>query len=118
MYLFQKDLKLCSGPSDDGDKCAACIGRPDKAVDYALRVERGRRMFDRHIGLHLAVSNRVRQLFIENGHSPSRIRVLQQQPETVDHIWRHVGRRKIHQLARLESASSAACLAKRVFMSW
>jgi glycosyltransferase involved in cell wall biosynthesis/acyl carrier protein len=91
MYLFQKDLKLCSGPSDDGSKCAACIGRPDKAADYALRVEHGRRMFDRHIGLHLAVSNRVRQLFIENGHSPSRICVLQQQPETVDHIWQYVG---------------------------
>jgi len=91
MYLFQKDLKLCSGPSDDGSKCAACIGRPDKAADYALRVEHGRRMFDRHIGRHLAVSNRVRQLFIENGHSPSRICVLQQQPETVDHIWQHIG---------------------------
>lgn len=94
MYLFRDDLTLCSGPSNDGTKCAACIGRPEIAADYALRVERSRRMFDRHIDRHLAVSNRVRQIFIENGHSPDRIRVLHQQPETVNHIWQEVGSRR------------------------
>ncbi len=95
MYLFQQDLTLCPGPSSDGANCAACIGMPGKAADYALRAECGRRLFDQYIGRHLAVSSRVRQIFINNGHSPERIRVLQQQPETVHYIWREVGNRRV-----------------------
>lgn len=91
MYLFQQDLSLCPGPSSDGNRCAECIGSAGKAAEYALRAERGRRMFDLHVGRHLAVSDRVRRLFIENGHSPDRIHVLQQQPETVERIWRQTG---------------------------
>ncbi len=91
MYLLQDDLTLCSGPSADGVKCAACIGRFDKQADYALRAERGRLILSHSIDRHLAPSQRVRQLFIQNGHEASRIHVLPQQPETVDRIWQQVG---------------------------
>jgi hypothetical protein len=40
------------------------------------------------------VSSRVRELFVLNGHDESRIDVLQQQPETVDWIWREVGSKR------------------------
>jgi glycosyltransferase involved in cell wall biosynthesis/tetratricopeptide (TPR) repeat protein/SAM-dependent methyltransferase len=91
MYLFREDLTLCSGPSVDGSKCAACVGQLDKHGGYAQRVERGRHMLNHLIDRHLAVSHRLRELFIQNGHDAGRIQVLHQQPETVEWIWRQVG---------------------------
>ncbi|MEJ2098716.1 MAG: glycosyltransferase [Desulfobacterales bacterium] len=91
VYLFKQDLTLCDGPSPDGSKCAACIGQQNKQNDYAIRFERGRKLTDWCTDRHLAVSQRLRELFIKNGHKTGRIHVLQQQPETVEDIWRQVG---------------------------
>jgi hypothetical protein len=58
---------------------------------YEQRLEQGRTMLREHVDRHLAVSRRVEELFVLNGHEPGRIEVLQQQPQTVDWIWREVG---------------------------
>lgn len=91
LYLFQEDLTLCNGPSEDGSSCARCMGRSDLAEAYARRTARGRAVFSRLIDRHLAVSTRVRELFLLNGHDGSRIHVLHQQPDRVDALWRQVG---------------------------
>ncbi len=91
MYLFDDKLNLCSGPSADGSKCAACVKNNDQKDGYAARAEEGRRMLGEYVDRHLAVSNRVKELFVANGHREDRIHVLQQQPETADRIWRTVG---------------------------
>lgn len=91
MYLFRQDLSLCDGPSEDGSKCAACLGQPGKASFYGARVEAGRKMLGVDVDRHLAVSSRVRELFVANGHDPSRIHVLHQQPEPVGRLWEAVG---------------------------
>ena len=91
MYLITKDLERCDGPSSDGRKCAACLGYPEQVDGYARRLEQGQEMLGRRVDRHLAVSHRVRELFVSNGHDPRRIRVLHQQPETVDLLWEEVG---------------------------
>ena len=94
MYLFRQDLSLCDGPSEDGSKCGTCLGQPQKAPLYAARVEAGRKMLGADVDRHLAVSSRVRELFIQNGHDPARIHVLHQQPEPVGRLWEAVGARR------------------------
>lgn len=94
MYLFQEDLTLCSGPSEDGSKCAVCLGRPDQTGGYAQRADSGRQMLNRWVDRHLAVSHRVKDLYAGSGHDASRIHVLQQQPETVEWLWEKAGSRR------------------------
>ncbi|MGD1085059.1 MAG: glycosyltransferase [Verrucomicrobiota bacterium] len=94
MYLFKRDLSLCDGPSADGSRCAQCVGGSGRQADYALRLARGREVFARNIFRHLAVSNRVRELFARNGHDPERIAVLHQQPESVEWLWREAGSKR------------------------
>lgn len=94
MYLFKERLELCPGPSEDGSHCAACAGQPGRAGDYARRLKQGREAFSHQVGRHLAVSNRVRELFVHSGHTPDRIRVLQQQPQTVESLWTEVGSKR------------------------
>ncbi|MBI5820923.1 MAG: glycosyltransferase [Verrucomicrobia bacterium] len=96
MYLFKERLELCPGPSEDGSRCAACVGQNGRAGDFARRLQRGREAFREQVGRHLAVSHRVRELFIRSGHAADRIQVLQQQPQTVEALWSEVGsKRKI-----------------------
>ncbi len=100
LYLFHDDLTLCDGPSEDGMRCAQCMNRPDLAEAYARRAARGRQILSKIADRHLAVSWRVRELFALNGHDPSRIHVLHQQPDRVDSIWRKVGCIKVESEAR------------------
>ncbi len=92
MYLFRDDLTLCSGPSSDGSKCAVCIGKIDNAEKYGQRAVQIRRAFNNHINRHLAVSHRVRQIFVQNGYEADRIQVLHQPSATTDWIWQEVGK--------------------------
>ena len=94
MYLFGPDLSLCGGPDEDGGNCAPCLGAAGRADLYAERLRAGRTMLGVHVDRHLAVSRRVRDLFVGAGHDPSRIHVLHQQPETVDALWASVGSRR------------------------
>jgi GT2 family glycosyltransferase/glycosyltransferase involved in cell wall biosynthesis len=84
MYLFRPDLSPCGAIEGHCDCVPATAG-------YERRLEQGRQMLGKHVDRHLAVSNRVRELFVANGHDERRVEVLQQQPETVDWIWRRVG---------------------------
>ncbi len=94
LYLFRDDLSLCAGPSPDGANCADCVGMRGRNGGFARRAEEGRRMFGSLISRHLAVSARMRDIYVANGHDPGRIRVLPQAPETVDDIWERIGSRR------------------------
>ncbi|MEW5956165.1 MAG: glycosyltransferase [Chloroflexota bacterium] len=94
LYLFQNDLALCHGPSSDGRKCAACIGRLEKQHAYVQRMTRGRQMLNQDIDRHLAISTRARQLFVENGFEAERIHVLHQSTQMVDQVWSQVGQNR------------------------
>lgn len=91
MYLITPDFVRCEGPSPDGRKCAACLGEPDQVDGYARRLLQGQETLNARIDRHLAVSNRVRDLFVANGHDPVRIQVLHQALDTVDALWATVG---------------------------
>ncbi len=91
IYLISKDLVRCDGPSSDGRKCAACLGFPDQVDGYAHRLKQGQERIGRRVDRHLAVSRRVRELFVANGHDPERIHVLHQALDTVDALWATVG---------------------------
>jgi glycosyltransferase involved in cell wall biosynthesis len=101
MYLLDGAFGVCDGPSEDGRKCAACVGAPHLAPLFAERLAEGRRMLGQRVDRHLAVSSRVRDLYVRAGHDASRIRVLHQQPESVERIWAEQGSRR-EPLARLE----------------
>jgi glycosyltransferase involved in cell wall biosynthesis/GT2 family glycosyltransferase/2-polyprenyl-3-methyl-5-hydroxy-6-metoxy-1,4-benzoquinol methylase len=92
LYLYREDLSLCTGPSEDGNKCAACIRRTDKKDGYAERLFRARRMLKDNVIRHIAISSRARDIFVENGFGGKKIYVLHQYPETLDWIWQQTGR--------------------------
>jgi glycosyltransferase involved in cell wall biosynthesis len=94
LYLASERLERCSGPSDDGSKCERCLGQAGTAAAHAGRKRAARRMLDAHIDVHLAVSQRVRQLFVDNGADPAHLRVLLQQPPSVDEIWSRTGSKR------------------------
>jgi glycosyltransferase involved in cell wall biosynthesis len=96
LYLFREDLRTCPGPSDDGEKCALCLKARQNAPLYAKRLSTARECLRDNIGLHLAISFRAREIFIQNGFSDDNIKVLHQQPETVDLIWEEVGSKREH----------------------
>jgi glycosyltransferase involved in cell wall biosynthesis len=94
LYLASERLERCGGPSDDGSKCERCLGQTGTAAAHAARKRAGRALLDEHIDVHLAVSQRVRQLFVDNGADPARLRVLLQQPPSVDEIWARTGSKR------------------------
>lgn len=91
MYLFKEDLSLCNGPEFDAGNCALCVHQPQKQAALSARAETGCEIFRDSIDRHLAVSNRVRDLYIQNGHPAEKIIVLHQQPESVDWSWNEIG---------------------------
>ncbi len=95
MYLFQEDLTLCSGPAESGVNCAVCTGATSAAEDFSRRLQTSREVFRTAVTEHIAVSHRVRDLFIRAGHDPANISVLQQQPEGVDVLWKETGSRRL-----------------------
>ncbi len=84
MYLFNPDLTPCAAA---GGQCACSPAD----VRYAMRGATGQVALGLSVDRHLAVSQRVMDLYVQNGHDPARITVLQQQPQTVDWIWDKVG---------------------------
>jgi glycosyltransferase involved in cell wall biosynthesis len=91
LYLIDERLQRCSGSSKDGRKCAACLGDASAAAAHAERKLAGQRMLREQIDLHLAVSNRVRDLYLANGDDPVHLRVLRQEPPSVAAIWQQTG---------------------------
>jgi len=94
LYLASERLQLCSGPSDDGRKCEACLGQTGTARGHAARRHAALALLNEQIDVHLATSHRVRDLYLHNGADPARIRVLLQQPPSTGELWRRTGSRR------------------------
>ena len=86
LYLLKEDLSLCEGPSEDGQKCAACVGRFDKKHEFATRLSEARRMLSINITRNITISNRSREILLRNGFNGKNIHVLHQYPETLKWI--------------------------------
>lgn len=96
LYLFDDQLNLCSGPSEDGSKCVTCLGARGAAAGYSRRLSASRTMLREGIDIHLAVSEKAREIHLGNGADAKGCQVLQQQPASLDKIWQDVGsKRKI-----------------------
>ena len=93
-YLFDPSLATCGGGSADGTKCARCVGTPAAADAHAERRRAAVRMLREDIDVHLAVSHRVRDLYVANGDDPAHVRVLRQEPPQVAAIWQRTGSRR------------------------
>ncbi|MCA8977092.1 MAG: glycosyltransferase, partial [Planctomycetes bacterium] len=94
LYLISERLERCHGASEDGRKCESCLGVRGKAAGHAERRRQGIRMLREDIDVHLAVSQRVRQLHVANGDDPAHVRVLRQEPPGVTRIWEAAGSRR------------------------
>jgi len=94
LYLISERLERCEGPSPDGSRCKQCLGVPGKAAAFAERRRTGVAMLRAGIDIHLAVSQRVRDLYVQNGDDPQHVRVLRQEPPGVAAIWQRVGSRR------------------------
>jgi glycosyltransferase involved in cell wall biosynthesis len=90
-YLLDANLRRCEGGSADGVQCARCVGNPAAAAAYAARRRAAIRVLREDIDLHLAVSTRVRDLYLQNGDDPAHLRVLRQEPPQVASIWQRTG---------------------------
>ena len=91
MYLYHADLEPCTGPEDSGEACAACIGGRARPEAYASRIRAARHAIDRAVTCHLALSKRALEVFAASGHDTGNGRVIRQQPQTVEALWREVG---------------------------
>ncbi|MCA8967669.1 MAG: glycosyltransferase, partial [Planctomycetes bacterium] len=101
LYLISERLQRCEGGSVDGSKCERCLGTDGLASGFAERRREGQRMLRDDIDVHLAVSTRVRALYVQNGDDPGHVRVLRQEPEALTDIWRRPGARRAA-VARLD----------------
>lgn len=89
LYLFDDNLDPCPGPAEAD--CASCLGNRSAPYNYAARLDAARLILGEGFDLHLAVSERVRELYLQNGADPARTRVLYQQPRSVDVLWEQLG---------------------------
>jgi glycosyltransferase involved in cell wall biosynthesis len=91
-YLFRADLSLCSGPADEGRACAACVGTPGLAADYALRRTGVADAFSAGVETCLAVSETVARVLVGAGFARDQVQVLPQAMPEPELIWAQVGR--------------------------
>ena len=94
LYLFDDALARCSG-AGDGGRCAPCLGVPERDGAYRARASRARELLNGGFDAHLAVSQRARTIFLENGVAGEHVRVVPQQPKVLDLLWRTVGSRRV-----------------------
>ncbi len=95
LYLVSERLERCDGPTEDGSRCERCLGAPGLAQGYAARRREGVRMLRLDIDVHLAVSERVRELHVRNGDDAGHVRVLRQEPAALAAIWERTGARRV-----------------------
>lgn len=102
LYLVSERLERCEGSSADGGACEHCLRAPGSAEAHAARKAAGVSMLRADIDVHLAVSSRVRDLYVQNGDDPGHVRVLRQEPPGVAALWQQVGavRRPVDRLQR------------------
>ncbi len=95
LYLVSERLERCGGSSPDGQACARCLGQPGLAAAHARRKAAGITMLREQVAVHLAVSRRVAELYVQNGDDPGHVRVLRQEPPQVAALWEAVGRHRV-----------------------
>lgn len=95
IYLFHENLQLCNGPEPSGTNCASCCHCPEEKEGFALRRTAGQMFLNEALDFHLAVSERAREIYVQNGADPSKVFVLHQQPKSLDAIWKQVGRTRM-----------------------
>ncbi|MDH7482836.1 MAG: glycosyltransferase [Armatimonadota bacterium] len=90
--LLDRHNRVCSGPGD-GTKCAECIppieGEPDvkdRALAYAARYRNIIRWLNKANAI-IAVSNYVRNLYLEHGIAPERIITITPAAGTAEQLW-------------------------------
>ncbi|MCA8941994.1 MAG: glycosyltransferase, partial [Planctomycetes bacterium] len=91
LYLIDPRLERCDGIGEHGSRCVTCTRGMGTPSEHSERAAAARTMLADGLDVHLAVSERVREIYIENGAEPDNIRVLLQQPFGVEAIWRDVG---------------------------
>ncbi len=102
LYLFDAQIRRCPGIGDVAENCANCVGGPGTSEEHERRAVAARTLLNDHIDVHLAVSERMRELYLANGVRPESIEVCLQQPPSVDAIWRTVGSQRVIR-ARLDA---------------
>lgn len=90
--LFAPNETTCSGPGD-GARCAACVGHPERVVGYIERVKRAKEVLSTSSDAILAVSSRVKELFVRAGIAASKIAVEQIGSRAAEENWRQRGAR-------------------------
>ncbi len=90
--LLDRHGKVCSGPGD-GSKCAVCIppaegelNVKDRALAYAARY-RNIIQWLNQANMIVAVSNYVRNVYLEHGISPERITTITPAASTAEQLW-------------------------------
>jgi len=89
--LFATNEEPCGGPKD-GARCAGCTGNMEAIADTMHRTSKSREILNNHIDLVLAVSERVRQLFIEFGVPPGKIVTQHIGSVAAEENWKSVGK--------------------------
>lgn len=91
LYLLDESMRRCAGAGERGAPCVSCLGDANPSEAHEARTLAARRLLNQDLDVHLAVSREARQIYIRNGALPEKVTVLQQQPESVDRIFREVG---------------------------
>lgn len=91
LYLIDEQIRRCPGASHEEADCESCTRVPGTRSAHEERTHDARTMLNEALDAHLAVSHRVRELYLANGAAPDRIEVLHQQPHGVDELWHDVG---------------------------
>ena len=63
--LFASNEEPCPGPKD-GARCASCVNKNEKVEEFINRISYSRNILNHHTDLILAVSNRVKQILVNN----------------------------------------------------
>lgn len=88
--LFAPNEATCPGPGD-GARCAACVGQPERVVGYIERARRAKEILATSADAILAVSSRVKELFVEAGFPAEKIAVEQIGSRAAEENWRRRG---------------------------
>ncbi|HUI30864.1 MAG TPA: glycosyltransferase [Candidatus Acidoferrales bacterium] len=93
--LFATNESSCQGPGD-GSPCASCIGNPDAVDDLMYRTSKSKEILNNHVDLVLAVSERVRELFIEFGMPANKIVTQHIGSIAAEVNWNNLGKNNKH----------------------
>ena len=91
--LFAPNEAVCLGPGD-GARCAACVGAPEQINNFMERTNRAKQLLVGSIDMLLAVSNRVKRIFVAYGVPEHKIVVQHIGSTAAIENWRAIGAAK------------------------